>query len=60
MKISDTSLFNSFKTTPPILPTAPYLWGKNLTPLPLFPLIKEEGGSNYALAFQVKKVAFID
>ena len=48
------SFFYFLKTTPPILPTAPYLWEEKSEPpppSPLSPLIKEEGGSNYALSF---------
>ena len=51
MKISDTPFFIFFKATPPILPIAPYLWEDKSEPPPLSPLTKEEGGSNYDLAF---------
>ena len=57
MRISDTPFFYFFKTTPPILPTAPNLWEEKLDPPPLSQLLKEEAGgrmrgrSNDALPF---------
>ena len=58
MKISDTPLFYFFKITPPILPTAPYLWEEKS---PLVPPYNGGGWDPTMLElFQVKKVVFID
>ena len=53
MKISDSPLFYFFKTTPPILPTAPHLWEEKSKPPSPCPPYKGGvgGGSNYASAF---------
>ena len=49
--VSDTPLLIYFKTTPPILPTAPYL--REEKPDPPCRTLTQKGGrdSNYALAF---------
>ena len=54
MKISDTlpPFVYFFKTTPPILPTAPYLWGKKSEPPPpLVPPYKGRRGFQLCLTF---------
>ena len=49
MKISDTPLFYFFKTTPPILPTAPYLWKEKSEPPPPSPRPPYKGGGGFQL-----------